>query len=146
MHMPRLVQQLFRCNALRRCFIFGVFAFGLVACAGPSAEAQSYELSLMRYEQALRWQDYAGVVSFHKNAYKHADKQARKRFKKFKVTEYKTVSNVMGPDMRHATQTVEIRYYNNDYQIVHGMTLHNRWEYDPKTNHWYLLNPMPQFK
>lgn len=123
-----------------------VTILSLAACAGPSAEMQSYDMSQMRYEQALRWQDYEAVVSFHKNAYKHASKQARKRFRKFKVTEYKIISDVMSPDMRHTTQTVDIKYFNTDYQIVHSMTLHNQWEYDAKAKHWYLLNPMPAFK
>lgn len=118
----------------------------LSGCAATSQELTLYDLSQMRYEQALRWQDYEGVVGFHKDAYKHASREARKRFRHFKVTEYKVISDIMSPDMRHDTQTVEIHYYNTDYQIVHSMTLRNEWEYNPKENRWYLLNPMPVFK
>lgn len=118
----------------------------LSGCAGTSQELTLYDLSQMRYEQALRFQNYRDVVGFHKDAYKYASRQARKRFLKFKVSGYKVISDVMSPDMRHDTQTVEIHYYNTDYQIVHSMMIHNKWEYDPKQNRWYLLNPMPHFK
>ncbi|MEJ2361495.1 MAG: hypothetical protein P8Z75_08725 [Gammaproteobacteria bacterium] len=140
--LPKIIN---RCS-LFRLFILAVLLLGLTACAGTSDELQLFNLAQMRYEQALRWQDYQGVVSFHKDAYKHASREGRKRFKQFKVTEYKVVSDVMEPDMRHDTQTVEIHYYNTDYQIVHSMMLRNRWEYNPKTNRWFLLNPMPKFK
>jgi 23S rRNA A2030 N6-methylase RlmJ len=127
-------------------FVFIVFLFGIMACAGPSQQMEQYDASLRSYEQALRWQDYDLLVSFHKNEYKTLTKAKRKRLKQYRVTSYNVISNVMAPDQRHATQIVEIKYYNTDYQVVHDMTLRNRWEYDPKSNHWYLLNPLPDFK
>jgi 23S rRNA A2030 N6-methylase RlmJ len=126
--------------------IMAMVLFGITACAGPSQEVQLYDTSLRHYEQALRWQDYDAVVSFHKNAYKALTQEQRKQLRQFKVTSYREVSNVMDPDERHATQLVEIKYYNTDYQIVHDLTLKNQWEYDTKSNHWYLLNPLPAFK
>lgn len=135
-HLPRI----------SHIILMGVFVFGISACAGTSVEVTQYDLAQMRYEQALRWQDYNMVLSFHKNEYKNPNRISRKRFKHFKVTEYKVISNIFTPDMRHATQRVEVRYFNTDYQIVHSMTLINKWEYDPKANIWYLLNPMPVFK
>jgi hypothetical protein len=122
------------------------FLLGVTGCAGPSQEVQLYNLSLLSYEQALRWQDYNTVVSFHKNEYKTLTKAKRKYLKQFRVTSYNETSNIMDPDQKHATQVVEIKYYNTDYQIVHDLTLHNQWEYDTKSNHWYLLNPLPAFK
>lgn len=127
-------------------FILVVVTFALSACATPSQEMEQYNLAMIRYEQALRWQDIDGLVSFHKNEYKSLTKEKRKYLKKFRVTSYNEVSNIMNPDERHASQTVEIKYYNTDYQVVHELTLHNRWEYDEKTRRWYLLNPLPDFK
>ena len=126
--------------------VFIVFLAGLAACAGPSKEIQSYDLALLRYEQALRWQDYDGLVSFHKNEYKTLTKEKRAYLKHFRVTSYNVISNVMDPDQRHASQTVEIKYYNTDYQVVHDLTLQNHWEFDPKSERWYLTNPLPDFK
>lgn len=131
-------------KALSLC-LPGLMFLLLSGCAATSQELTQFDLAQMRYEQALRWQDYQGVVSFHKDAYKHASREARKRFQHFKVTEYKVISDIMSPDLRHDTQTVEVHYYNTDYQIVHSMMLHNKWEYDPKHTRWYLLNPMPVF-
>jgi len=129
-----------------RFYVCVVVLFGLSACAGPSQQVQLYNLALMSYEQALRWQDLDALVSFHKNEYKSFTKEKRKHLKLFRVTSYNEVSNIMDPDQKHANQTVEIKYYNTDYQVVHDLTLHNHWEYDMKTNRWYLLNPLPDFK
>ena len=131
---------------IHHIIVFLVFLFGAAACAGPSEKMQLFDSSLRNYEQALRWQDYDLLVSFHKNEYKTLTKAKRKRLKQFRVTSYNVISNVMDPDQRHATQNVEIKYYNIDYQVVHEMTLQNRWEFDPQSNHWYLLNPLPDFK
>lgn len=134
---------LFRINHI---LLISVIALSMTACADVSNEMTEYDLAQMRYEQALRWQDYNTVLKFHKNAYNNPNRISRKRFLQFKVAEYKVISNIFTHDMRHATQRVQIRYFNTDYQVVHSMTLQNDWEYDPKANIWYLLNPMPTFK
>lgn len=135
-------------NKLRitHLIVFTLFLFGMAACAGPSEQMQLYDMSLLRYEQAMRWQDYDVMVSFHKTEFKTLTKEKRRRLRQFRVTSYNVVSNIIDPDQRHASQTVEIKYYNTDYQVVHDLTLHNHWEYDPNSNHWYLLNPLPAFK
>ena len=126
--------------------LFTTTIFGVFACAGPSKEMETFDMSLLRYEQALRWQDYDVVVNFHKNENQTMTKERRKRLKQFRVTSYNVISTVVDPDQRHAKQTVEIKYYNTDYQVVHDMTLQNRWEYEAKSNRWYLLNPLPDFR
>lgn len=105
-----------------------------------------YNMSLLHYERALRWQDYDVVVGFHKNEYKMLTPEKRAYLKHFRVTGYNVISSRMDPDQRHATQTVEIKYYNTDYQVVRNLTVQNRWEFDEKSQHWYLQNPLPDFK
>ena len=131
---------------VRHFFILAIILFGVMACASRSDEMQLFDLALLRYEQALRWQDYDVVVSFHKNEYKTLTPEKRKRLKQYRVTAYNVISNTIQPDQRHAIKIVEIKYYNTDYQVVHDLTLQNQWEYDPKSNRWYLLNPLPDFK
>lgn len=140
MNIPITIQR------LRYFPVFVVFLCGVIACAGTSDEVELFDASLLHYEQALRWQDYDVVVSFHKNEYKTLTQEKRRWLKQFRVTTYNVISNKMDPDLRHATQIVEIKYYNIDYQVVHDLTLQNQWEYDVKSNRWYLLNPLPDFK
>lgn len=140
MIVPELKQRILRLS------VTIVVLLGMTACAGPSQEMQLYNMSLLRYEQALRWQDYDAVIGFHKNEYNTMIKEKRKRLKQFRVTSYNEISNIMNPDQKHAIQSVEIKYYNTDYQVVHDLTLHNQWEYDTKSSRWYLLNPLPAFR
>lgn len=126
--------------------VLAVLSLVLGACAGMSKEMETYQLETRHYEQALRWQNYDAVVSFHKDARKTMTTQKLKHLKKYKVTAYKVISNIVSPDARHADETVEIKYFNTDYQLVRDLTLHNRWEYDAEQKRWYLLNPLPAFK
>ena len=138
--MPLTIQQ------IRHILFYAVFLFGVTACATTPDEMQLFDIALLRYEQALRWQDYDVVVSFHKNEYKTLTSEKRNWLKQYRVTAYNVISSKMDPDRRHAIQIVEIKYYNVDYQVEHGLTLTNQWEYNAKTNRWYLLNPLPDFK
>jgi hypothetical protein len=133
-------------RSARRRLVLGILSLMLGACAGISKEMETYQLETRHYEQALRWQDYDAVISFHKDARKSITPQSLKRLKKYKVTAYKVISNVVSPDMQHADETVEIKYFNTDYQLVRDLTLQNRWEYDAKQNRWFLINPLPAFR
>ena len=133
-------------RSARRRLVLGILSLTLGACAGISKEMETYQLETRHYEQALRWQDYDAVISFHKDARKSITPQSLKRLKKYKVTAYKVVSSVVSPDMQHADETVEIKYFNTDYQLVRDLTLQNRWEYDAKQNRWFLINPLPAFR
>lgn len=140
MTMPITIQQ------VKKYIVFIVLLSGLTACASSSDELHLLDLSQMHYEKALRWQEYDVLIGFHKNEYQTLTKEKRDRLKQFRVTAYNVISSSVAPDMLHASQVVEIKYYNTDYQVVHNLTLHNEWEFDTKTNRWYLLNPLPDFK
>lgn len=131
---------------IKYCLVFLVFFFCLTGCATSADQMNALDMSMMHYEQALRWQDYDAVVSFHKNEYKTLTEQKRQRLRMFRVTGYNVISMKVAPDFKNATQIVEIKYYNTDYQIVRDMTLTNQWEYDSATKRWYLTNPLPDFK
>jgi len=133
-------------RSVRNWLALGALSVMLGACAGMSKEMETYQLETRHYEQALRWQDYDAVISFHKDARKNVTSQSLKHLKKYKVTAYKVISSIVSPDMRHADETVEIKYFNSDYQLVRDLTLHNRWEYNAEKKRWYLLNPLPAFK
>lgn len=131
---------------LSRFVLYVVFLMFLTACAAPQDELQDYEFAVIRYEKALRWQDLDLLIAFHKNERNSVTAEQRKHLKQFRVTAYNVVQKSMAPDHLHATQVVEVKYYNTDYQIVRDMTLHNDWEYDEKNRQWYLTNPLPVFK
>ena len=118
----------------------------LVACASTQDEMYLLDKSFMAYERALRWQDYDVVIAFHKNEQEKLTVGQRKYLKQFRVTAYNVVFNSVEPDHKHASQVVELKYYKNDSITVRDLTLNNKWEYDDKTQHWYLTNPLPDFK
>ena len=140
MTVPNTIQQ------IRNFIVVAVLLLGISACSTSADELHLLDLAQMHYERALRWQEYDVLLSFHKNEQQTLTTEKRDRLKQFRVTGYNVIAGSVAPDMRHASQVVEVKYYNTDYQVVRDLTLHNEWEFDPNTNRWYLLNPLPDFK
>ena len=118
----------------------------LVACASTQDEMYLLDKSFMAYERALRWQDYDVMIAFHKNEQENLTVGQRKYLKQFRVTSYNVVFNSVEPDNKHANQIIELKYYKNDSITVRDLTLNNKWEFDDKTQRWYLTNALPDFK
>jgi len=117
------------------------------SCAISSHEMKEFENSYRLYEKAIRWQDYDLMLGFHKNAKKsELTAENRKRLKQFKVSGYNILFTRIEPDEQSATQVVEVKYYNQDYNVVREMTLTNKWEWSEKKERWELANPFPDFR
>jgi hypothetical protein len=119
----------------------------LTACA-TTQDQKMYTLdkSFNAYERALRWQDVDAVIAFHKNEHEKLTVEKRKYLKQFRVTSYNVVFSNVAADGNHASQIIELKYYKNDSMTIHELTINNKWEYDEKTQHWYLTNDLPDFK
>ena len=107
---------------------------------------KTFEKSYRLYEKALRWQDYDLMLGFHKNAEQTELTEAnRKRLKQYKVSGYKILFTRIDPSEQSATQVVEVKYYNQDYNVVREMTITNLWEWNTLKERWELANPVPVF-
>lgn len=118
----------------------------VAACVGPSEEVKLFDRSIFAYEKALRWQDYDFVLSIHKSEHATLTPEKRKALKQYRVTGYNVVYSKMENDQRHATQVIEIKYYNEAYNVVRELTIQNEWEFNVAEQRWYLTNPLPDFK
>jgi len=116
------------------------------ACATTPDEMDLLDRSFTAYERALRWQDFDLVIAFHKNEQKKLTAEKRRFLKQFRITAYNVVYSKIDPDEKHASQTVEIKYYNTAVATVKELTITNRWEYDDKAFRWQLTNDFPDFK
>ena len=115
------------------------------ACSFTPDEIEFLDKSFMLYEHALRWQDYDLVIGFHKKEREKLTEVKRKDLKKYRVTGYDVVYTKVEPDNMHATQVIEVEYYNNEYAVVRELTVTNNWEYDAEKIRWQIVNPMPDF-
>ena len=118
----------------------------LTACATTQDELYLLDKSFMAYERALRWQDYDVLIAFHKNERDKLTVEKRKYLKQFRVTAYNVVYSKVEQGNRHASQVVELKYYNNEYATIREMTINNKWEYDETTKLWQVTNELPDFK
>ena len=109
-------------------------------------ELDILDKSFMLYEHALRWQDYDLVIGFHKNEQEKLTDKQRKQLKKYRVTSYDVVYTKVEEDNKHATQVVEVKYYNDEYAVVRELTVTQKWEYDAKKLRWQITNPLPAFR
>lgn len=118
----------------------------LGACAAPSDEMKLFDRTIFAYEKALRWQDYDFVISIHKSEHATLTPEKRKTLKQYRVTGYNVVYTKMEADEQHATQVIELKYYNDTYNVVRDLTIQNDWEFNVAEQRWYLTNPLPDFK
>ena len=132
-------------KTLRALFCSGLILL-LSACATTPDEIELLDKSFMAYEHALRWQDYDLVIGFHKNELKKLTAEKRRYLKQFRVTGYNVVHSKVEIDNKHASQIVELKYYNIEVATVKEITVNNQWEYDEKTLRWQLTNDFPDFK
>ncbi len=119
----------------------------LSSCAFPSEQMKDFEKSYRLYEKAMRWQDFDIVLGFHKNANKSELSDVnRRRLKQFQVSGYNVLFIRVDPSEQSATQMVEVKYYNKNYNVVREMTLTNLWEWSETKQRWELANPFPVFE
>ena len=116
------------------------------ACSVTPEEIEILDKSFLLYEHALRWQDYDVVIAFHKSEREKLTQVKRKQLKKYFVKGYDVVYTKVEPDNIHATQVVEIKYYNDEYAILRDLTVTNKWEYDAEKVRWQITNPLPDFR
>ena len=131
-------------NIKKTILTFAIVA--LSACASTPDELELLDKSFTLYERALRWQDYDLIIGFHKNERDKLTAERRKYLKQFRVTAYNVVYSKIEKDNKHASQVIEIKYYNDAYATVRELTLNNKWEYDDKALRWQLTNDLPDFK
>ena len=118
---------------------------GLSACAGISDTAYKLDNTTFAYERALRWGEYDVAYSAHINEKGPLSADERKKLKHFRLTGY-TVSQTKFTDDKHATQRVELRYYNDENVRERTLNLSVEWEYDDVGNRWQITSPFPVFK
>lgn len=118
----------------------------LSACATTPDELVLLDKSFFAYERALRWQDFDVVIAFHKNERNKLTEEKRKYLKQFRITAYNIVYSKVEADSRHASQVVELKYYNTAVATVKDLTINNEWVYDEKATRWQLTNDFPDFK
>ena len=122
-----------------------MLVMGLYACSSMSDMAYKLDNTMFAYERALRWGDYDVAYSAHINEKGPLTAEQRKNLKRFRLTAYKVTQSKF-VDEKHATQLVELRYYNEENVRERTINLNVEWEFDDVGNRWQITSPFPAFK
>jgi len=133
-------------TSLYGCIAMLLAILSLSSCSFTSKSMRDFDKSFRLYERALRWQEYDLVLGFHKNEKEKLNQEKRKSLKKFKISAYNVIITNINADEKSATQVIEVKYYNQEYNVVRDMTLTNKWEYNDTKERWELANPFPVFR
>ncbi len=117
----------------------------LSACSSTPDELESFEAATETYEKAIRWREFRIARKYHKELGEY-NNVTREKLKQIRVTRYSVIQSVMEPDLKKATQVVDIRYYNDLYARERDITVNQIWVYDDKRKHWQLTTPFPEFE
>lgn len=122
-------------------------------CKTLSETRQSDALTrtLRGYHAAVRWSDFAAVLSYHKYDLDDADQAAAdpaplplpEDYAHLRVTGYDVVYPPVQSSESTAQQMVLISYIDNNDQVLRRVQDRQTWLYDDKTKSWVITSPFP---
>ena len=124
--------------------LVGVFVGS--GCAGVSERAKSLDTITRAYEKHLRWSKYEEARAFKKGAQTFLTDNERRRLQNIRVTGYDILNTQVSKDQNTAVMMVRIRYFHDEYAIEKTFIDQQQWEYDEKSENWYLTSPIPSFR
>jgi hypothetical protein len=115
----------------------------LMACAANNRQVR-LDNTLRQYEQAIRWGLYPEAYALQKEPARAPDFDY---LQEIKVTAYEPVGRpVVSEEEHRIDQTVEIRYYHEDYGREQVLIDKQVWRYDEEREIWLRDGEMPNFK
>jgi len=106
---------------------------------------ENLQETLKAYQSTVRW-GYPG------QAYNFLRKDLAEKtpvpdnLANISITNYKVIRQPAQVDENRATQTAVIGYIFDDRQIEKSLTDQQLWEYDPETQGWSRINPIPEYR
>jgi len=115
----------------------------LLAACGTSSRQLRLDNTLWHYEDAIRWSRFPEAYALQKEPAKAPDFDY---LQQIKVTAYEPVGRpVVSEDGDRIEQTVEIRYYHEDYGREQVLIDKQVWRYDEEREIWLREGAMPDF-
>lgn len=130
-------------SLIKLVFVFGLFS-SIFSCSVTPDEMVSLDRTIMSYERAMRWGDFARAKSFHKSDPVLSDLE-RRRLKLYRVTAYNTLQNEV-QNNHNAYLLVEIKYYKNDRPVIKSASVRQHWKRDEGSELWYLNSSFPSIR
>ena len=118
----------------------------LTGCAtlDEKKKERRFEDTIMLYERAIRWADFATAAAFQR--LEQTTMQQAIPSDSIRVTSYRQLNSQMLADGHEIRLTVQIDYYNNDTFKVVTLTDNQVWKFDPGETAWYITTPLPAFR
>lgn len=99
---------------------------------------------LRNYEGVIRWGSAEGSRRFLRPD--AISGSMTKPAEEMRVTHYEVLQGPSMVEDGKAIQTAVIQYVFVASQVVREVVDQQIWEFDPKTERWYLISPLPDFK
>ncbi len=118
----------------------------LMGCQTLSERKQADKLQevLRNYQGVIRWGSIDQARRFLKP--ETSGEVMTKPVGQTRVTHYEVVQGPSMVEDNKALQTAVIQYVFVDSQVVREVVDQQTWEFDPQTERWYLISPLPNFK
>lgn len=119
----------------------------LLSACGPSKE-NLMQSTLHAYGKAIRWGELEIAMGYIAPEYLEENPVGRielARFKHLKVTHYREMQSVPGPDENSFIQVVRIRVVNIHTQRERDLLDRQLWKFDPEAKRWWNWSGLPEF-
>ena len=127
---------------MKRAVVILLLPLLLAACAAKNRQVRLDD-TLRYYENAIRWGRFPEAYALQKEPAKVPDFDY---LKEIKVTAYEPIGRlVVSEDGNRIDQTVEIRYYHEDYGREEVLIDKQVWRYDEERGIWRREGVIPNF-
>ena len=117
----------------------------LAGCAVPNKKGDQLTSTLESYASTIRWGNFEDAVAFIDPAVLKEHPLTAidlQRYHQVRVSGYsEQPTRPLGND--EVGQAVEIVLVNNNTQSVRSLIDRQRWRYDEKAKHWWLMTGLP---
>jgi hypothetical protein len=127
---------------MKKAVVIVLLPLLLVACAAKNRQVR-LDNTLRHYENAIRWGRFPEAYALQKEPVKAPDFDY---LKEIKVTAYEPIGRpVVSEEGNRIDQTVEIRYYHEDYGREEVLIDKQVWRYDDEREIWLRDGESPNF-
>ena len=122
-----------------------LLALLLGACSTTVDKMDKLNQTLRAYEKTLRWAKFDAAYSFHKWG-ENEQPSIPAHLKDIRLSGYDVGNSGFDQNNMTATQTVFIRYYNQNNYRERSLEDKQEWKYFPDLKRWYLTTKPPTFQ
>ncbi len=133
---------------MRTFLTFLLILVGIVSCATTETTREVFTISLEKYNQLLRWQDFDRAALFSSASISDRFAERARSANNVRITDYQIIDVKYNEKTLEASAVVTFSYYLITKSVLARVTDKQKWAYTEEdgVKAWRLKSPLPEFR